>query len=62
MAHIRVRKLAIIGSDNELSPRQRQAITWTNARILLIGLLATKLSEIFIEFYTFSFKKIYLKI
>ena len=28
---------AIIGSDNGLSPGQRQAIIWTNAGILLIG-------------------------
>ena len=27
----------IIGSDNGLSPARRQAITWTNAGILLIG-------------------------
>ena len=25
-----VSKLTIIGSDNGLSPRRRQAITWTN--------------------------------
>ena len=48
--HICVGNLTIIGSDNGLSPDQRQAITWTNARILLIGPLAsgTNFSEIFI--------------
>ena len=35
--HICVNKLAIIGSDNGLSPGRRQAIIWTNAGILLIG-------------------------
>ena len=34
--HICVGKLTIIGSDNGLSPRRRQAIIWTNAGILLI--------------------------
>ena len=37
-----------IGSDNGLSPGRRQAIIWTNAGLLLIGLLGTKLSEILI--------------
>ena len=36
VAHICVSKLTIIGSDNGLSPGRRQAIVWTNARILLI--------------------------
>ena len=53
--------LIIIGSDNGLSPGQRQAITWTNARISLIGLLGTNLSEMLIEIHTFSLKKIHLK-
>ena len=38
VTHICVGKLIIIGSDNGLSPERRQAIIWTNARILLIGL------------------------
>ena len=46
--HICVSKLTIIGSDNGLSPCQRQAIVWTNAGILSIGPLGTNLSEIFI--------------
>ena len=37
MTHICVSNLAIIGSDNGLSPGRRQAIIWTNAGILLIG-------------------------
>ena len=49
MAHIRVSKLTGIGSDNGLSPGRRQAILWTNAGILLIGLIGTNyFSEILI--------------
>ena len=59
--HICVGNLTIIGSDNGLSPGQRQAIIWTNAGILLIGPLGTNFSEILIEIQTFSFKKIHLK-
>ena len=55
--HICVSKLPIIDSYNGLSPGRRQAIIWTNAGILLIGGLGTKFSEILIEIYTFSFKK-----
>ena len=49
MTHICVSKLTIIGSDNGLSPGQRQAIIWSNAGILLIGPLGTNFSEIYIE-------------
>ena len=59
--HICVSKLAIIGSDNGLSPGWRQAIMWTNAGILLIGLMGTNFSELLIKIYTFSFKKMHLK-
>ena len=52
--HICVGKLTIIGSDNGLSPGQRQAIIWTNAGILLIGPLGTNFSDILIEIHTFS--------
>ena len=38
-----------------------EAITWTNAGILLIGPLGSNFSEILIEIYTFSFKKMLLK-
>ena len=61
--HIYISKLAIIVSDNGLSPGQlqRQAIIWTNAGILLIGPLGTNFREILIEIYTFSFRKMHLK-
>ena len=59
--HICVIKLTSIGSDNGLSPGRRQAIIWTNAGILFIGPLGTNFSEILIEIYTFSFKKLHFK-
>ena len=59
--HICVGNLTIIGSDNGLSPGRRQAITWTNVGILLIGPIGTNFSEMLIEIHTFSFKKIHLK-
>ena len=59
--HICLTKLTIIGSDNGLSPGRRQAIIWTNAEILLIGAFGTNVCEILIKIYTFSLKKIYLK-
>ena len=62
MTHICVCKLTIIGSDNGLSPGWRQAIIWTNARILLIRPLGTNFSEIIIRIQTFSFKKMHLKV
>ena len=61
VTHICVGNLTIIGSDNGLSPGRRQAITWTNVGILLIGPLGTNFSEILIVIHTFSFKKIQLK-
>ena len=61
VTHICVSKLTIFGSDNGLSPRRRQAIIWTNAGILSTGPLGTKVSEILIEIFTFSFKKMHLK-
>ena len=60
--YICISKLAIIGSDNGLSPGRRQALIWTNARILLIGpLRKKKCSEILIKTYIFSLKKSILK-
>ena len=41
--------------------RQRQAIIWTSAGILLIRPLGTHSSEILIGVQTFSFKKMHLK-
>ena len=50
-----------IGSDNGLSPIQRQAIIWTNAWLLSIGPLGTNFSEIWIKIQNFTFKKMHLK-
>ena len=61
VTHICSTKLTIIGSDNGLSPGRRQAIIWTNAGILLIGALGTNISEILSKIYTFSLKKMHLK-
>ena len=61
VTHICVGNLAIIGSENGLSPGRRQAIIWTDAGILLIGPFETNFSEIWIGIQTFSLKKIHLK-
>ena len=61
VTHICVGNLTIIGSDNGWSPGRRQAITWTNVGILLIGPIGTNFSEMLIEIHTFSFNKIHLK-
>ena len=61
VTHICVSELTIIGSDNGSSPGRRQVIIWTNAGIMLIGALGTNFSEILIEIYTFSLKKMHLK-
>ena len=60
--HICVSKLTVIASDNGLSPGRRQAIIWNNVGILSIGLLGTNFSEILIEIFTFSFKKMRLEV
>ena len=49
-----------MGLCNGLSPGWCQAIIWTNAGILLIGPLGTKLNELLIEIHISSFKKINL--
>ena len=49
------------GSDDGLSPGWHQAIIWTKAGILWIESLGTYFSEILIAIYTFSFKKMHLK-
>ena len=46
-----ISRQATIGLDNGLPPGRRQAITWTNAGILLIGPLGTNFSEILIEIH-----------
>ena len=61
VTHICVSKLTITCSDNGLLPGRRQAIIWTNAGILFIGPLGKNFSEILIKIYTFSFKKMHLK-
>ena len=61
VTHICASKLTIIGSDNGLSPRRRQAIIWTNAGILLIIILGTNFCEIIGKIHSFSFKKMHLK-
>ena len=53
VTHIWVGDLTVIDSDNGLSPGRRQAITWSNAGILLIRPLATHFSEMLIEIHTF---------
>ena len=59
VTHICVSRLTIIDSDNGLSLGWRLAIFWTNAGILLIGLLGTNFNEILIKVHIFSFKKIH---
>ena len=49
--HTGVSKLASISSDNGLSPDWHQAIIWTNAGILLIGL------QLFFYRYSYLFIK-----
>ena len=61
VTHICVGNLIIIGSDNGLSPGRRQAIIWTNARILLIWPWGRNFSEILIGIQIVSFKKMPLK-
>ena len=51
-----------IGSGNGLSSVRRQAITWTNAVLLSIGLLRTNFSGIRIGIPSISFKKMQLKL
>ena len=60
VTHIGVSKIAIICSDNGLSPGRRQAIIWTKAEILLIRTWGTNVYEILKEIYMFSFKKMHL--
>ena len=60
MTHISVSELTIIGSDNGLSPGQREVIIWNNAGLLLIEPLGTNVSDISMGIRTFSFKKMHL--
>ena len=61
VTHVCISKLTSIGSDNGLSPGRHQSIIWTSAGILLIGHLETNFSEILNKIYTFSFRKMHLK-
>ena len=56
VTHTSVSNLSTIGQVNGLSPGRRQAITRTNAGILLIWPLGTNFSEILIKIPNFSFK------
>ena len=53
--------LMCIGQGNGLSPVRRQAITWTNADLLLTGPSGTNFSEIQIEIQNFSCMKMHWK-
>ena len=57
-----IRNLTLIGSDNDLSPDQHQAIIKTNAGILSTGPLGINFSEISMEIQTFSFQENVLEI
>ena len=61
VTHICVGEQTNFGSDNGLSPDRRQDIIGTNARIMSTGPVGTNFSEISIEIYIFSFKKMHLK-
>ena len=54
-----VSELTITGSDNGLVPGRRQTIIETNARMLLIPVVETKLSEIWSEIHFHSRKCIW---
>ena len=62
VTHICVSKITIIGSASGLLPGRHQAIIWTSVAISLIEPLGTNFSEIVIEIYTFSLKKMHLKL
>ena len=62
VTHICVSRLTLIVSDNGLSPDRRQSIIWTNDGIRYIGPLGINFSEMLIKIYTFSFRKMHLKI
>ena len=61
VTHICVSKLNIIGSGNGLSPKQHQAIIWTNAGIFSIGHWGIQFNDIFIKLQNFSLNKMHLK-
>ena len=57
MTHICVGKLTIIGSENGLSPRRRQANIWTNAGSFLIESLEQTSMKYQSEFKYFHWRK-----
>ena len=61
VTHICVCKLAIICSNNGLSPGRRQVIIWTNVGILSIGPMVTNFSKILIGIQIFSLKKMHVR-
>ena len=61
VTHMYVSIIAIIDSDNGLSPARYQAMIWIIAGILLNGPPGTIFSEIVIEFHTFPYKKVHFK-
>ena len=61
MTHICISQIIIIGSESGLSPDWCQAIIRNNDGILLFGPLGRNFSEISVEIYSFSFKKMHLK-
>ena len=62
MTHICVANLTIIGSDNGLSPVQRQTKIWTSAAISSFKPLGMDFREISLEIKSFSFKEMRLKV
>ena len=61
VTHTCVGNLTVIGPNNGLSPGRRQAIIWTNARILLIEPLGTNFIDILSQIQIFSYNKMHLK-
>ena len=60
VTHIYVSQLIPIVLHNGLSPDRRQAIIWNIDEILLFRCVGRNFSEILIDIYTFSFKKMQL--
>ena len=60
VTHICIGDLTIVGSDNVLSPGERQAIIWTIIGILLIAPLRTNFDGFLIEIHIFWFRQAYL--
>ena len=54
-------KKAIIAADNDSLPVQQQAIIWTNAALLSVGLLGMYFSEIWIKIHKVSVRRMNFK-